>query len=380
MLYVCAALESIGEEVEVFCFDENTAVSEFPSGDIYAYSISSSASYPLYLSLAPKLKSKAKIHIAGNTHVTIFPEQVLNEMNLDAVFCGPGEKALTEWVQDGLKKRGVIKGSIIEELTLPFPARHLLPEKYVYMENRVGGKSKNSISMISSRGCTFQCRFCAIQNKGRVIYRNTNDFENEVKDILYRYLKCDGITLMDETFTFNTEHAINVSKVFGKYGLKWECNSRIDTLNEEIIKALSDNNCMEVRIGIETGSQKLLNLMSKGFDIDEAYETLVKIKLSGLKVKIYLMHGYPGEDSTTTNDTISFLQKVKPYIDRVSLYRFTPLPGSKVFDDCNLNIKDWSKYSIYNEGVQWWGTKAQYDEMDAAYYELKKIVDTINNK
>ena len=61
MLYVCAALESIGEEVEVFCFDENTAVSEFPSGDIYAYSISSSASYPLYLSLAHKLKSKAKI-------------------------------------------------------------------------------------------------------------------------------------------------------------------------------------------------------------------------------------------------------------------------------------------------------------------------------
>ena len=220
MLYLCSALENIGCEVEVIYFDENTKIEDISNADVYAYSISSTASYPTYLQLSEKLKEKAKYHIAGNTQATIFPEQLLKQMNLDVVFTGEGEKTVTDWIKNDCQERGIIKGERVNIEHLPFPARHLIPDEKIYMNNRVGGKSKNSISMISSRGCVFGCKFCAIQNRGKVKFRDLQDFEEEVKYILERYPKCDGITLLDETFTLNTKHAVGIANIFKKYGLK----------------------------------------------------------------------------------------------------------------------------------------------------------------
>lgn len=378
MLYVCSALETIGQDVEVFYFDENTPIVDFPNADIYAYSISSSVSYPLYVSLVPNLKNKALLHIAGNTQATVFSEQVMKELNLDAVFSGAGEETMAKWIREGCKERGIIVGRSLNNIDISFPARHLIPDKYIYMTNRVGGKSKKSISMISSRGCIFGCKFCAIQNRGRVTFRSLDNFEREVDYILTRYPKCDGITLLDETFTLETSHAVGVSEIFRKYNLKWECNSRIDTLNKIIINALKENYCAEVRIGIETGSQKLLNSMKKGFEIEKTYDTFKALKKAGLQVKIYLMHGYPGENMSTTNETIHFLNKMRKYIDRISLYRFAPLPGSPIYKDTFLKKQHWSEYSIYNDNVQWWGTKKEKEILDMSYKRLKEFVDEIN--
>ena len=95
-------------------------------------------------------------------------------------------------------------------------------------------------------------------------------FEEEVKYILERYPKCDGITLLDETFTLNTKHAVGIANIFKKYGLKWECNSRVDTVNDEIIQALKDSNCQEIRLGIESGSQRMVDNMNKGINLEKA--------------------------------------------------------------------------------------------------------------
>lgn len=304
MLYLCSALENIGCEVEVKYFDENTKIEDTPNADVFAYSISSTASYPTYLQLSERLKGKATYNIAGNTHATIFPEQVLKQMNLDAVFIGEGEETVTNWIKNNCQEKGIIKGERVNIEKLPFPARHLIPDDKIYMNNRVGGKSKNSISMISSRGCVFDCKFCAIQNRGKVKFRSLQNFEEEVEYILKRYPKCDGITLLDETFTLNTKHAIGIAKVFKKYGLKWECNSRVDTVNDETIKALKDSNCQEIRLGIESGSQRIVNNMNKGINLEEAKSVIKKLHESGIPVKLYIMHGYPGENIETSLETI----------------------------------------------------------------------------
>ena len=249
MLYLCSALEKIGCEVQVKYFDENTNIESIPNADVYAYSISSTASYPTYLKLCEKLKDKAKFHIAGNTQATIFPQKVLDEMNLDVVFTGEGEETVSKWIKEGCKDRGIIKGERVNIEELPFPARHLISDDKIYMNNRVGGKSKNSISMISSRGCVFGCKFCAIQNRGKVKFRSLEDFENEVKYLLERYPKCDGITLLDETFTLNTKHAVGIAHIFKKYGLEWECNSRVDTvfqISDEQYKISRENRIKEL--------------------------------------------------------------------------------------------------------------------------------------
>lgn len=206
--------------------------------------------------------------------------------------------------------------------------------------------------MISSRGCVFGCKFCAIQNRGKVKFRNLQDFEEEVKYLLKRYPKCDGITLLDETFTLNTKHAVGIANIFKKYGLEWECNSRVDTVNDEIIQALKDSNCQEIRLGIE----------------------------SGIPVKLYIMHGYPGENIESSLETIKYLNELREYIHRISLYRFVPLPGSPVFAEGKLNQLDWTDYTIYDNNNHWWGTQADFNNMNIGYRMLEKCVKSINNK
>lgn len=380
MLYLCSALEKIGCEVEVKYFDENTNIESIPNADIYAYSISSTASYPTYLKLSEKLKEKARFHIAGNTQATIFPQRVLEEMDLDVVFTGEGEETVSKWIKEGYKDRGIIKGERVNIEELPFPARHLIPDDKIYMNNRVGGKSKNSISMISSRGCVFGCKFCAIQNRGKVKFRSLEDFENEVKYLLERYPKCDGITLLDETFTLNTKHAVGIAHIFKKYGLEWECNSRVDTVNDQIIKALKESNCQEIRIGIESGSQQMVDNMNKGINLEKAKNVIKKLYENEIPVKLYIMHGYPGENIETSMQTVQYLNSLRQYIHRISLYRFVPLPGSPVFAEGKLNKLDWTDYTIYDNNNHWWGSEQDFRNMNIGYAMVEKCVKSINNK
>lgn len=380
MLYLCSSLEKIGCEVEVKYFDENTRIESITNADIYAYSISSTASYPTYMKLCEKIKEKAKYNIAGNTQATIFPQNVLEDMNLDAVFTGEGEETVSKWIQNGCKEKGIIKGERVDIEKIPFPARHLISDDKIYMNNRVGGKSKNSISMISSRGCMFGCRFCAIQNRGKVKFRSLEDFENEVNYIKEMYPKCDGITLLDETFTLNTKHAVGIAQIFKKYGLEWECNSRVDTVNDDIIKALKESNCREIRLGIESGSQQMVDNMNKGINLENAKYVIKKLYENGIPVKLYIMHGYPGENIETSMQTVQYLNNLKQYIHRISLYRFVPLPGSPVFSEGKLNKLDWTDYTIYDNNNHWWGSEQDFKNMNLGYQMVEKCVKTINNK
>ena len=225
MLYLCSALEKNGCDVEVKYFDENTEIEDIPNADIYAYSISSTASYPTYLKLSEKLKEKAKYHIAGNTQATIFPEQVLKQMNLDAVFTWEGEETVTNWIKNNCEGKVVIKGERVNIEHLPFPASHLIPDEKVYMNNRVGGKSKNSISMISSRGCVFGCKFCAIQNRGKVKFRDLKPIHNykDARMIDEGLFKITAVETpntyenIDEKDTYHVKEWIDLNKLVIKY-------------------------------------------------------------------------------------------------------------------------------------------------------------------
>lgn len=378
MLYICAIYQKMGFEVEVFYFNQKTQVEEFPPADIYAYSISSTVCYEYYREVIPKLKRNAKLHIAGNTHANIFPENVLKELDVDVVFVGESEVTVEEWIKGGMKQRGIIRSVRAENIDYPFPARNLIPDSYIYMQNRVGGKSHHSISMISSRGCVFNCQFCAIQNRGKVSFRSLEDFERELKYILRRYPLCDGITLLDETFTMRESHAIGIINIFKKYNIPFECNSRFDTLNTNIIKALANSPCKEVRIGAESGSQTLLDAMNKGTVVEKTKKVLEELYENGLGVKLYIMHGFPGENMETTRETISYLEEISQYITRISLYRFTPLPGSPVYQSSHIIKHDFKNYTIYENAEHWWGTIDDYNIMNEAYELLARVVEKIN--
>lgn len=164
MLYIAAIFQEQGFDVEVVRLRPSSDLEKFPEADIYAYAITAVVTYPLFLDAVPKLKHKAKIHILGNTQANTNALDVLKELKLDAVFVGESEESVRKWIRNGCKTRGVIFGDEIDVNNIPLPARKLLPDDYIYLNSRVGGKLHNVISIISSRGCLYRCKFCGIQN------------------------------------------------------------------------------------------------------------------------------------------------------------------------------------------------------------------------
>lgn len=208
-------------------------------------------------------------------------------------------------------------------------------------------------------------------------YRSKEKFDEEIRWLLENYPEMQGLTLLDETFTFVEEHAIGIAETIKKYQLSWECNSRADRISENVVKALVESNCREIRIGMETGSQLLLNKMVKGTRVEKAKEVVKMIHRNGLPVKLYMMHGYPGENEQTTNETIELLTELKDYVHRVALYRFVPIPGAPVYDELKPRNKDWGNYTIYDNDNHWWGTEEDYQIVRRTYRELEQVVNEL---
>ncbi|MBM3239425.1 B12-binding domain-containing radical SAM protein [Candidatus Poribacteria bacterium] len=375
MLSICAVLEDLGCEVGVFPLDMETNVDSLPEAEIYAYTITATVTYPIFLSKVPKLKNKAEIHIAGNTHASIFPKEVLNELKLNVVFCGEAEIAIRDWFNNGLKQYGIIQGGRVNINEIPFPARHLLPPEQIYLNYRIGGKYNNVISMFSSRGCIHKCSFCAVQCRGSVRFRTPQNFKSELQQILNNYHLCEGLVLLDSNFTISKQHAINISKTIKEFNLPWECNSRPDTLTGEIIHELVNSNCQEIKLGIETGSQRLLEMMHKDINLLRTKQ-IIKLAFDlGLPVKLYIMHGFPGENMSTTKETIAYLSELRPYIYRIGLYRFAPMPGSEVYTNPEIRKLDWSQYTIYENNNHWFGKIEDFEEIEESFQLLREFVD-----
>jgi anaerobic magnesium-protoporphyrin IX monomethyl ester cyclase len=374
MLYVCAVAEEEGLEVKVIPVTLDTAPEAIPRADIYAYSITATAVYPIFMRLVPLIKRKAKLHIAGNTHANIFPNQVLDELGLDVVFKGEGEIAFREWFRDGCQQNGIIHGKQADINEIPFPARHLLPTDRVLMNRRIGGRLNNVVTIYSSRGCVYNCAYCGNLNNGSSRLRTPENFRRELSRIKELYPQVEGITVMDEMFTFNPQHAIAIAHTINKATLPWECTTRADFLRHDVVRALVDTDCREVKLGMESGSQFMLDKMNKKLDLGKARKSILRAGQMGLPIKLFIMHGFPGENHETTKETIDFIRELQEVLHRVVLYRFTPIPGSPVYSSNEVIHHDWNDYTIYQNSQKWWGNDMEFQVVNESFDYLRDEV------
>lgn len=223
--------------------------------------------------------------------------------------------------------------------SLPFQAIDLLSKKYFDIIT----KREPIAFIITSRSCPFQCKFCSAgfySKKYR--YRSAKHVFEEVKFLVDRGFK--DLTFFDDSFTVNRKRIMEICDLIQKerMDLSWRCLSRVDMVDRGMLRKMKDSGCYQIKFGVESGNQRMLNLMKKGTAPRQAKETFRLCDEIGIETVGFFMFGYPGETAESIKNTIRLANEIKP--DFTSFNLFTPLPGSEIFD--SLPRKEWNKYDF----------------------------------
>lgn len=187
---------------------------------------------------------------------------------------------------------------------------------------------KKIFPAVTSRGCPYNCRFCGkIIPTGRL--RSVDDVIKEIKYIKDTY-DIDGVHFIDELFVVSKERAIELSRALKPLNLFWDCQARCNTIDYETLKIMKDAGCVAIGLGIESGSQKILDNMNKKITVRQIEDAMMAAKKVGCPVKVQLIFGYPGEDYETLGETVSLFKRVG-HPGR-SMAPIVPIPGTKVFE------------------------------------------------
>ncbi len=323
--------------------------------------------------LVAEICNKLKIPCAAmGMHVTTLPEESLRESKFDFVIRGEPEitslnLAKTLFNKKPLKNiRGVSyrigekiihnkDAELIQDLDkLPFPARDLLKnEKYIEPLTQ-----DPYTLVVTGRGCPYGCIFCTADKyygkKQRI--RSPENIVDEIEEIINKY----GIThigMWSDTFTFNKEQVIGISKEILKRNLKiiWFCNSRVDTLDEEMAKWMSKSGCKVITFGVESLDEKILKRANKNINLEQIKKAIEICKKYKIGSQLHLIFGLPGETERTIENTIKKVIELDP--DYAQFYCAIPFPGTE-FREYVLKrgyLKDvpWSQYEINNALVSY---------------------------
>ena len=307
------------------------------------------------------------IVVMGGYHPTFNFIETLEDENVDIVIRGEGEYIMLNLVQalENQSSLHDVKGIVFEDKNskeivvnpeapliqdldeLPFPALNLLPmQKY-----RLLDMDTHMTTMITTRGCPMQCSFCssAAMHGKKIRERSVENIVDEIEYLKTNY-DIDTIAFMDDTFTLKKRKVMAICDEILKRNIEimWGCTSRVDTLDEKLLKKMKEAGCITIFIGVESADQQQLDNMCKNTTIakiENAFKIAHKLKIRTI-ASVAL--GMPGDTKEIMNKTVKFVHKLKPNYAIYSLA--TPYPGTRfykeAFEKNLIKIKDWSKYTL----------------------------------
>ena len=307
--------------------------------------------------ICPNIKTIAK----GAAFLT-FGLAILEEhKDLDIGILGEAEETLREilegksmpkvlgiYYRDDLLIKFTGQRPFIEDLdSIPFPARHLV-DNSIY---RRPDNNKVQATIKVSRGCPFHCFFCLATpvSGAKVRRRSVQNILEEIKECVEKY-NITNFLFWSDIFNLDRKWVFELCQAIIDSGLKitWSANTRADTADLEMAQKMYESGCRLVSIGVESGSQYMLDKMGKKITLDDIRNTVKIFKKAKIRIYNYFVIGLPWESEETVEDTIRFAIELDS--DFISFYTATPLPGSTFYSyarEHNLFDKDTSFENAY---------------------------------
>ena len=378
-LYIAAVLERDGFDVEVWDLREDfNNLTNPPEKDIYLMTaVTPQIDDMKYLSKIIKKKYGDKAYtIIGGAHASWLPEDCVDDF--DCVVTDEAEGIITKICTE--KPTGIHKAVRIIDLdSIPHPARHLLPDHRAVSEDLWGGYRYKSDghqggTLMTSRGCPFACAFCAnIQQKTR--FRSADNVVEEIELMMDKY-GCRHFRFLDDNAIIDKKRFQELAPKLHDLDIRFRGSISSVLVNPEYCELLYYAGCREVGIGFESADDNILKIVNKaGKATTNMHADAVKmIQKAGMKAKIYIITGLPGETEESINAVKQFVIDLKP--DKWIVSLFTPYPGTPIFKNpefygVEILHKRWKEYYASQPAISLVNIKgATHDVLEKRFNDL----------
>ena len=367
LLYLSAWLEKEGIPVHIIDVKKSTITSDErqidaineeiverlePISPNYTGITCYTSDYRSVVKLAKMIKTKLDTKIiVGGIHATIKPDDFLYNPSLfDFVVVGEGEEVLSELVKreqrnlpvydipglvfkkDGKFYKNENKASVSLE-SMPRPAYEKIDMEFYATPNRsvVRLLYASGVHIFTTRGCPYACTFCA-NRRQKIRFRPIKSVVDEIEFLKENY-DIDSFYIQDDTFCLKEDRVLQFTESLMSRNLNmfWGAETRVNLLNENMLKHMKRAGCIQIDFGVESGSQESLNRMNKGIKVEDTKRAFALCRKYGLRSFANIMFNTPGETEEDVNKTLQLMKEIKADLNVVLLT--VPLLGTKIYDD-----------------------------------------------
>jgi len=394
--YLAAMLEGEGHEVHLW----DGSVEEAPLTDLLSTEhfdvLGISSVTPLIheaWEAARQGKASGSVTVLGGPHLTLLPGESLQRPEVDLVVRGEAEETIVDVMRALEKDPGHVdlstttrtfsaapwkeipglsfrdeSGRIVHNDprkppadldSLPFPAHHLYKiERYTNLQPRTDGLDPHAraYTIVTSRGCPHQCIYCSKAVTGNTWRPRSPENVIEEWRKLVVDLRATEIGVTDDVMTLDMKRAKRICNLLIDEGLNrvpWVTihGIRADNTDLELLRLMKAAGCKRVGFGVESGNQRVLDIMKKHQTIDQVRQAFANARQAGLQTIGFFIFGLPGENEETMEDTIKLALELDP--DLANFMIAAPYPGTELYDmvldQGELFTYDWDDYAIHDD-------------------------------
>lgn len=293
--------------------------------------------------------------VVGGVHATAMPEAVLKQApEFDISALGEGEETMLD-LADALDQ-GSLSPDVLRPMpgvafrdgeglhinkkrewlrdldTLPFPARNLV-DFDLYVPHAHNRRGRRATTAITSRGCPYQCIFCASHIVLGYPFRSHSPeyIVDEIEHLAKTY-GVDQIIFNDDVFTMDKRRDYKICDLILKRNLKvsWFCFARVDAVTKDILVAMKRAGCFSIGFGVESGDPTMLKNIRKNITVEQVRHALALANEVGIKSQCFFVFGNPGETPETVERSIQFAIEIKPVLAFFNM--MVPYPGTEAYD------------------------------------------------